>query len=86
MISGFSKKQVDTYLVIYFFYGYLNCADAAGWVSVRKVFSARLPTWRFSQINFLFPWIHLFETLIYPARNHSNMDPHKPQLNQTANQ
>ena len=31
-ISGFAKKQVETYVLIYVSYHYLNCAQTAGLV------------------------------------------------------
>ena len=42
MISDFSKKQVDTYLVVYLFYRYLNWAQTAGLVS-GKTFPLVIP-------------------------------------------
>ena len=41
------------------------CTD--GRVGLRKDFSARHPTLRFSQINLLFPCIYFFETFLWPG-------------------
>ena len=42
LISGFSKKQIDTFVLIYVSYRYLNCAQTAGLVS-GKTFPLVIP-------------------------------------------